>query len=78
MKTTMKKKPSTPVAASPSPRIAPSKNIFTERLKSAAPPDTEEECLTPEELTFHLALSAENGFSMEAALERLLQKKHAK
>lgn len=78
MKTTMKKQPRTRVAASPSPGIAPSKNIAAERQGSAASPDIEDEFLTPEELAFHLALTAENGFSMEAALERLLQKKHAK
>lgn len=39
--------------------------------------DIEEPLLTPEQVRFHLLLTAENGFSMEAALERLEKKKAA-
>jgi hypothetical protein len=78
MKTTMKKRPPRAVATPPSPANTSSKDIARERKNSALPADIEEPFLTPEEVKFHLLLTAENGFSMEAALERLEKKKAAK
>ncbi|MDQ1922151.1 hypothetical protein [Massilia pseudoviolaceinigra] len=78
MKTTLKKKPGGSVATSPSAVTIANENIAADRDNAAASPDIEPPFLTPEQLKLHLALSAENGFSMEAALARLVQKKQAK
>ena len=78
MKTSMKKQARRPVVTSSSPASVSNTDMATKRKASAVASDIEKPSLTPEQVEFHLLLTADNGFSMEAALERLAQKKTAK
>lgn len=78
MRITLKKRSPRPVTAPATAVSTSGTDIVNDRKNSALPVDIDEPLLTPEQEKFYRSLTAENGFSMEAALERLEKRKAAK